>query len=93
MKSIVVYVRNLGKDPAFSLDFSLEPAILINMTNKVMSALDLQFVERLDYNRDACAKTPVERQIAATDKQIDQLVFDQYGLTEREIKIIEEKWE
>jgi len=31
----------------------------------------------------------VERQIAATDSQIDRLVYDLYGLTEDEIKIVE----
>ena len=29
------------------------------------------------------------RQIAATDKQIDQLVYELYGLTEDEIMIVE----
>jgi len=28
------------------------------------------------------------RQIAATDKQIDQLVYELYGLTEAEIRIV-----
>lgn len=31
----------------------------------------------------------LERQIAATDTQIDRLVYDIYGLTEDEIKIVE----
>ena len=34
-------------------------------------------------------KTALERQIAATDTQIDRLVYDLYGLTEDEIKIVE----
>ena len=42
----------------------------------------------------AAARTPQEqtaltRQIAATDTQIDRLVYDLYGLTEDEIKIVE----
>jgi hypothetical protein len=36
-------------------------------------------------------KTVIQRQIDATDKQIDQLVYELYGLTEEEIKIVEEK--
>jgi len=32
----------------------------------------------------------LERQIAATDKQIDRLVYDLYGLTDEEIQIVEE---
>jgi hypothetical protein len=39
--------------------------------------------------RTAPEKTTVERQIAATDKQIDALVFELYGLTEDEIRIVE----
>jgi hypothetical protein len=36
-------------------------------------------------------KEVVQRQIEATDKQIDQLVYELYGLTEQEIKIVEGK--
>ena len=40
------------------------------------------------------AKTPheqesLQRQIAATDKQIDALVYELYGLTGEEIRIVE----
>jgi type I restriction-modification system DNA methylase subunit len=35
-------------------------------------------------------KTALQRQIAATDRQIDQLVYELYGLTEGEVKIVEE---
>ena len=34
-------------------------------------------------------KEPIQRQIAATDKKIDNLVYELYGLTEEEIKIVE----
>jgi len=34
-------------------------------------------------------KTLIERQIAATDKQIDRLVYELYGLTEEEIAVVE----
>jgi hypothetical protein len=33
-------------------------------------------------------KTAIERQIAATDRQIDALVYELYGLTEDEITVI-----
>jgi len=36
------------------------------------------------------AKTALQRQIDATDRRIDRLVYDLYGLTEEEIKIVEE---
>jgi hypothetical protein len=31
----------------------------------------------------------IQRQIDATDRQIDKLVYELYGLTEDEIKIVE----
>ncbi len=34
-------------------------------------------------------KTALQRQIDATDKQIDKLVYELYGLTEEEIKVVE----
>jgi hypothetical protein len=42
----------------------------------------------------AAAKTPhqkeaLQRQIAATDKQIDKVVYEFYGLTEEEVRIVE----
>ncbi len=45
--------------------------------------------------RHAAAKTPhekksLETQIAATDRQIDSLVYELYGLTPEEIKIVEQ---
>jgi hypothetical protein len=34
-------------------------------------------------------KTQLSRQIAATDAAIDKLVYELYGLTEEEIKVVE----
>ena len=46
------------------------------------------------HKRRAAAKTPHEQtvlqaQIDATDRQIDRLVYELYGLTEEEIGIVE----
>jgi hypothetical protein len=57
----------------------------------------VQMVEQmlpLHQRLSAAARTPqertaLERQITATDTQIDHLVYDLYGLTEEEIKIVE----
>ena len=38
----------------------------------------------------AHAKTAIQRQIDATDRQIDQLVYELYGLTDDEIRIVEQ---
>ncbi len=34
-------------------------------------------------------KTVLQRQIEATDKQIDALVYELYGLTEAEVTVVE----
>ena len=34
-------------------------------------------------------KAAIQRQIDATDKQIDRLVYELYGLTDEEIRIVE----
>ena len=46
------------------------------------------------HKRQAEARLPqekemIQRQIQATDGQIDRLVYELYGLTEEEIKIVE----
>ena len=43
--------------------------------------------------QEAHEKAALQRQIAATDAQIDQLVYKLYGLTEQEIQIVEEATE
>jgi hypothetical protein len=45
------------------------------------------------HQRQGAARTPqektaLERQIAATDTQLDKLVYDLYGLTEAEIAVV-----
>jgi len=49
----------------------------------------LELNQRLPAVRTPQEKTALERQIAATDTQIDRLVYDLYGLTEEEIGIVE----
>ena len=39
--------------------------------------------------RTAPDKTAIERQIAATDRQIDEMVYELYGLTKDEIRVVE----
>lgn len=58
----------------------------------------VELVERMLslYKRLVEAKIPqdqrvIQQQIAITDQQIDKLVYELYGLTEEEIKIVEEK--
>ena len=49
--------------------------------------------KQLAATRTPQEQTALERQIAATDAQIDQLVYELYGLTADEIKIVEGKAE
>jgi hypothetical protein len=58
----------------------------------------VKLVDRmLDLHKDLAAakipdeKTRIQREITATDSQIDRLVYNLYGLTEEEIKIIEQE--
>ncbi len=41
-------------------------------------------------NGPAREKMVIQRQSDATDRQIDQLVYELYGLTDEEIRIVEE---
>jgi hypothetical protein len=58
------------------------------MVSLVERMLDLH--KRLAETKTGHEKTLLQRQIEATDKQIDALVYELYGLTEEEIRIIEE---
>lgn len=49
-----------------------------------------QLHQHLAAAKTAHDKTLLQRQIDATDKQIEQLVYELYGLTEEEIRIVEE---
>ena len=51
----------------------------------------LELHKRLGEAKTPDAKQRIERQIAATDKQIDNLVYELYGLTEEEIAIVEQE--
>lgn len=70
---------------------------LTDTRDKIKHDKLLSLVERmLDlHKRLAAAKIPddkirFQRQIDATDDEIDRLVYDLYGLSEEEIKIVEE---
>ncbi len=51
----------------------------------------LNLYKRLTGAKTTHDKTILQRQIDGTDRQIDRLVYDLYGLTDEEIKIIEEQ--
>jgi predicted type IV restriction endonuclease len=77
------------------------PIHIIDFNNKDESSLHKDIAGNVDniaelVNKLASArtdqdKTSIQRQIDATDKQIDQLVYKLYGLTEEEIRVVEGK--
>lgn len=84
-------VGDIKKMPIRDIDFN-------NLSEKKMHDRMVQLVEQmLSLNKQlAEAKTGheqtlIRRQISATDKQIDKLVYELYGLTDEEIAIVEGK--
>jgi hypothetical protein len=72
------------------------PDILSGMSTKIpVPKVVLRLIDQFQTHREAYhngryAERVIDRQIAATDGQIDRLVYELYGLTEDEIKIVEE---
>lgn len=84
-----VLVSDLKKLPVRTIDFS-------DPVGKARHDRMVELVEQMLalHKQLAAAKTPTEkiaiqRQITTTDHQIDQLVYELYGLTDKEIKIVE----
>ena len=59
-----------------------------NVVALVQKMIDLN--NKFKFAKTPDEKTRLEREIKATDEQIDQLVYELYNLTEDEIKVIEE---
>ena len=80
----------LASLPIRTIDFSdpQDVARHDKMVSLVERMLDLH--KRLAETKAGHEKTLLQRKIEATDKQIDRLVYELYGLTEEEIKIVEE---
>ena len=62
------------------------------MHDRMVSLVDLMLKlhERLAVTKPGHDRYALQRQIDATDAQIDRLVYDLYGLTDDEIKLVEE---
>jgi hypothetical protein len=58
----------------------------------IVDAVEIELALFHDFRRaqTAHSKMAVQRQIAATDRKIDELVYGLYGLTDEEIKVVEE---
>ena len=76
--------------PIQKLDFSQDSDKaqhdqMVDLVDQMLSLNRQLTMAKMSYD-----KTAIQRQIDATDQQIDRLVYDLYGLTEEEIKIVEE---
>jgi len=58
------------------------------LEERVCSLLALR--QHFEQTKTPHERTLLERQISATDCEIDRLVYELYGLTEKEIRIVEE---
>jgi hypothetical protein len=76
--------------PIRTIDFS-DPADVARH-DRMVSLVDrmLALHKQLQEVRTPHDETALQRQIEATDRQIDARVFELYGLTEEEIRIVEE---
>lgn len=84
-----IRIYELASLPIYKIDLS-------NTTDRIAHDKLVALVEKMLtlHQQLAAAKTPqdanlLQRQIAATDKQIDQLVYLLYGLTDEEIALVE----
>lgn len=80
-----VTIKDLSSLPCPEAGY-LGPSSRLNEPSRTM--LDLQ--KNLAAAKTGEAKTAIQRQIDATDRQIDRLVYDLYGLTDEEIRIVED---
>jgi len=84
-----VLVSDINKLPIHKIELSDQKDKkyydkIISLVNHMIS-----LKKQLSSSKTENEKTIINRQIEATDRQIDKLVYELYGLTEEEIKIIE----
>ena len=79
---------NVARLPMFTLD--LENKKDKAHRDKMVAYVDtmLEMNKKLPKVKTEHEKTVIQRQIDATDRKIDKLVYELYGLTEEEIKIV-----
>jgi len=88
-----IHVQNeeLASLPLPKIDFSSEAAKSAH--NRVVALVDsmLALHKQLASAKSEAQRGAIHRQIEATDREIDRLVYDLYGLTKEEIAIVEKQ--
>jgi hypothetical protein len=86
-----VKVVNVKKLPIRPIDFNKPDEV--KKHDKMVSLVEamLELHKKIASIKNPEEKTRVQRQIDATDGQIDKLVYELYGLTDEEIAIIENR--
>ena len=81
----------MAKIPIRPIDFTLPSDVAMHdrMVGLVERMLEMVPKRRAEKNPQVAAQ--MDAQIAATDRQIDRLVYELYGLTDEEIKLVEGK--
>jgi len=82
--------QHLGQLPIRTIDFSNPEEVakhdkLVALVDNMLELQKKYHEARMDRDKEL-----YERQIKIVDTQIDRLVFDLYGLTEEEVKVVEE---
>lgn len=82
-------MKELAKFPIWPIDFNKPEEV--KKHDKIVSLVEqmLELHKKLAGFKNPDEKTRIQRQIDSTDEQIDKLVYDLYGLSEDEIKIVE----
>jgi hypothetical protein len=80
----------MEKVPIRVIDFSDRADVAIHKRIVDLVNLMLDLLQQLPKAKTPHEKESIQRQIDAADKQIDQLVYQLYGLTDEEIRIVEE---
>ncbi|MBU4219926.1 MAG: Eco57I restriction-modification methylase domain-containing protein [Actinobacteria bacterium] len=80
----------LSEIPIRIIDFSKPTDIALHKRTVELVEQLLELHKQLAGAKTPGAKTAIQRQIDATDRQTDNLVYELYRLTEEEIKIVEE---
>ena len=84
-----VATENLNTLPIYNLNFNDKSCRGFHDNLSQLAIQISEFNKKLDNSLNEFEKLLITRQIEATDRQIDRLVYELYGLTEEEIGIVE----